>query len=397
MGGDHMSLDWPTIRSLSAMTDDIGVLSLYTTADPHDDTGQPAWQARVRKELRHLPEQVKAEGTREQWVAVKSRLDNLTAELDQLLDSRTSGLGRALFAPVASSGSAEVVSVQVPLTDDLSLAPMAQLRPLVSAWSSNGPAGAVSVSADEVRIVDICLGIATDVATIPHPDDTADRRNMKGPAHSNPTMHQQTGSQYDLFNKREADRLHRYLHTLGPGIAKKASERGWDCLAITGDIALAQAVAYGLPSGFRPEVAVLPHPVSSMTSAKLASLVSPAVQSARQDRERRLAAQVRDAALAARPGPGVLGLEATLNALQQGQVSHLMLASGAQWSGLRGPDQRLVSSNGSSPHGYIVEPHLDERMIELAMHEGADISVLEDEAAEPLGPEGIGAILRWSA
>lgn len=392
-----MSLNWPAIRSLSAMTDDIGVLSIYTTADRHDDTGQPAWQARVRKQLRHLPEQVKAEGTREQWVAVKSRLDNLTAELDQLLDSRTSGLGRALFAPLTDADSAEVVSVQVPLTEDLSLAPMARLRPLVGAWTSNGPAGAVSVSVDEIRIIDLRLGTVAEVATIPHPDDTADRRNMKGPAHGNPTMAQQTGSQYDLFNKRAVDRLHRYLHTLGPQIAQTAAERGWDCLAITGDIALAQAVAQGLPRGFRPEVAVLPHPVSSMTAAKLANLVAPALQAARSERGRRLAASAHDAALAAKPGPGVLGLEATLDALQEGQVAHLLLARESDWSGLRGPDERLVSSNGSSPHGFMAEPHLDERMIELAMQDGADISVLDDEAAEALGPEGIGATLRWNA
>lgn len=391
-----MFLDWPTLKTLSSMTDDIGVLSLYTTADPHDESSQPAWQKRVRFQLRHLPDQVKAHRSRNEWLAVKARLNSLSSEVDQALDSRTPGIGRALFAAVGNN-DAEFVSVQVPLTDHVDLAPMAQLRPLVSAWSAACPAGAVSVSSDEVRVIDIRLGRAEQIRTIPHPEDTADRRDMKGPAHSNPSMAQQTSPLADVFDKREEFRLRRYLHTVGPKIGKIAIERGWDCLAITGDMALANAVAEGLPHGFRPSVALLPHPVSSMSAHKLAALVEPALTRARQQHAQRLTEHARDAALAAKPGPGTIGLESTLAALQQGQVAHLLMAQSGQWNGSRTTHGTLVAGHdAAASNGLVPEPHLDERMIELAFRDGADITIVADDAAWPLGEEGIGAILRWS-
>lgn len=391
-------IDWPTLKTLAGMSDEIGVLSLYTTADPNAETGQPAWQKRVRNQLRQLPEQVKAERSRDDWLAVKSRLEELSAELDQMLDSRMPGRGRALFAPMSNTRNAEIVSVQVPLTDHVALAPKAQLRPLLSAWSHAAPAGAIAVSSQEIRIVDMRLGRAEDVATIPHPEDTADRRDMTGPAHSNPSMAQSMVSLNDVYDRREEYRLHRYLHSMGPAVAQFATDRGWDVVAITGGVSQAQALASGFPHGFQPEVVVLPHPVSnSATPSKLAALVSPAVAESRNERAQRLASHARNAAMAAKPGLGAIGLQPTLAALQQGQVAHLLLAQDASWTGLRAPDGTLIAARGAGSNGLIPEPHLDELMIELAFRDGAAISVLDQRAAEALGDEGIGAILRWSA
>lgn len=392
-----MALDWPTLRTLAHITDDVGVLSLYTTADPHDETSRPAWQTRARTSLRQLPDQVKAHRARDEWLAVKARLDSLSTEFEQVLSARAPGVGRALFAPV-SNGRVEIVSVQVPLVDKVDIAPMAQLRPLLCAWSEACPAGAVAVGPDELRIIDVRLGRSEHVATIEHPDDPADRRVMKGPAHSNPSMAQQTSPLVDVFDRREEFRLHRYLHSVGPTIASLAADRGWDCLAVTGEIALAQAVARGMPHNVRLDVMVLPHAVgASITTHKLGSLVEPALIQARQQRNRRLVQYAHDAALAARPGPGAVGLEATLAALQQGQVARLLMARGGSWQGLRASDGTLVASHDADASNRLApESHLDERMIELALRNNANITMLDDVDAESLGAERIGAILRWS-
>jgi hypothetical protein len=394
-----VSFDWTTLRSLATMTDRIGVLSLYATVDPHDESSQPAWRARVRTELKRLRENARQRGPREYYAAVSSRLDALNNDVEALLDSRTTGLGRALFAAI-SNGQVERLTLQVPLTDHVTLAPTAQLRPLVSAWSAAGPAGAVAISADEAHIVDLRLGMATEVATIAHPDDLADRRELTGRGHATvTTTYHSSASHHDLFEQRAEDRLLRYLHTLGGSIAEHAKDHRWECIVMTGEAKYVNAVAGGLPSGLTATVVTLPHTVTGRGSHKLAAAVQPTVVTTRAERHLRLAERTRDAALSTSEA-GSCGLAPTLAALQEGRVAHLLLAADRSWTGLRAPDGTLTSEidvpPGVDPDTLIPESGLDERMIELAIRDGAEVSILDSEAAAPLADhDGIGALLRW--
>ena len=399
MGVTAVSFDWTTLRSLATMTDRIGVLSLYATADPHDESPQPAWRARARTELKRLRETARQRGPREYYAAVSSRLDALNNEVEALLDSRTTGLGRALFAAI-NNGKVEWFTLQVPLTDHVTLAPTAQLRPLVSAWSAAGPAGAVAISADQAYLVDLRLGMATEVATIAHPDDLADRRELTGRGHATvTTTYHSSASHHDLFDQREEDRLLRYLHTLGAEIADHAKNHRWECIVITGEAKYVNAVAGGLPSNLAASVVTLPHTVAGHATHKLATAVQPAVEESRAKRHLQLAERTRDAALSTSEA-GSCGLAPTLAALQEGRVAHLLLAADRSWAGLRAPDGTLTSETdvppGVDPDTLVQEPGLDERMIELSIRDGAEVSVLDSEAAAPLADhEGIGALLRW--
>lgn len=399
MGVTAVSFDWTTLRSLATMTDPIGVLSLYATADPHDESPQPAWRARARTELKRLRENARQHGPREYYAAVSFRLDALNDDVEALLDSRTTGLGRALFAAI-SNGQVEWFTLQVPLTDHVTLAPTAQLRPLVSAWSAAGPAGAVAVSADEAHVVDLRLGIATEVATIGHPDDLADRRELTGKGHATvTTTYHSSASHHDLFDQREEDRLLRYLHTLGGEIADHAKNHRWECIVVTGEAKHVNAVAGRLPHSLAAAVVTLPHTVAGHAAHKLAAAVQPAVEASREERHLRLAERARDAALSTSEA-GSCGLATTLAALQERRVAHLLLAADRSWSGMRAPDGTLTSDTdvppGVDPDALVPEPGLDERMIELAIRDGAEVSILDSEAAAPLAdPDGIGALLRW--
>ncbi len=395
-----MSFDWTTLRSLATMTDRMGVLSLYATADPHDESAQPAWRARARTELKRLRERARQSGSRDYYTAVSSRLHAIDDDVETLLDSRTTGLGRALFAPV-NNGQVEWFTLQVPLIDHVAVAPTAQLRPLVSAWSAAGPAGAVAVSVDEVRIVDVRLGVATDVATIAHPDDLADRRELTGKGHATvSTTHHSSASHHDLFEQRAEDRLLRYLHTLGSEIAAHAKNYGWECIAITGEAKYAHAVSAGLPGNLAASVVTVPRTVTGHNPHKLATTVVPAIEQARAERQLRLSERVRDAAFNTNSETGACGLAPTLAALQQGRVAHLLLAADLTWAGRRAPDGTLTTETdvpqGVDPAHLAPEQRLDERMIELAIREGAAVSILDATAAAPLSAhDRVGALLRW--
>jgi hypothetical protein len=395
-----MSLDWTTLRGLAEMTDHIGVLSLYATADPHDETSQPAWRLRARTELKKLREQAKKAGSREYYTAVSSRLDSLDQDVEMMLDSRTQGLGRALFAAI-SNGQVERITLQVPLDDQVKLAPTAQLRPLVTAWSAAAPAGCIAVAADEVRVIDLRLGLVHEIETIPHPEDLADRRELTGKGHATvSTTHHSSASHHDLFDRREEDRLLRYLHSLGPSVAKHAREQGWECIVVTGETKYVAAVTENLPANLSAELAKLPHTITALTPPKLASVVEPALAEARAARNLQLAQRTRDAGLSANSDGGACGLRPTLAALQEGRVAHLLMAHDGTWTGSRNRDgvffDEFEVPRDASAADLTPEPRLDERMIEMAFREGAAVTILDDTAATPLSDtDGIGAILRW--
>lgn len=393
-----MFLDWTTLRELASLTDPVGVLSIYVTLDRHEraEAGPNSpWELRMRHQLGQVRDRLKQDGPREHAKSLSHRLETLRLELERLLDPAASGQGRALFAGVAG-GEVRSVSLQVPLADRVVLEPQAYLRPLVAAWSTAGPAGAVSVSADELRVVDLRFGLAEVVDTIRHPG-TAEQRELKGPAGANPALPQQSVSQHDLFARREEDKLVRSLRAAGPRLAELVRRWGWDELALTGEAPLVQAVREGLPPSLPAEVVTL-DVVSSLPPAGFAGTVSPALAAARQRRHRALAEHARDNALSA--NAGACGLGETLGALQQGRVAHLLLDADRQWSGSRTPDGFLTPDGevppGLDPADLSPEPHLGERMLELAFRDGGRVTMLDPDAVAPLADaDGIGALLRW--
>lgn len=394
-----MSIAWETLRSVADMTDEIGILSIYVSLDPHwraESTAKSPWEVRLRQELAQVREQTKEHGPREHHKALIDRLEKLRMDLERLRDPAAPGQGRALFAGVAS-GEVQTVSLQVPMVDRAVLEQRPHLRPLVAAWSTAGPTGAAAVSADEVRVVDLRFGWVEEIAVIRYINDT-EQRELKGPAAANPALSQHGAPQHDLFERREDEKLHRFLRSVGDHLAEHASEHGWEHLALTGDAHLVQAVTDGLPPRLADEVVTLTHPVAQLTAPKLAATVEPALAAARQQRRQRLAGKAYESAMSANAGAS--GLGETLDGLQQGRVAHLLLAADGAWSGSRTADGRLVPDGevppGADPEAMSAEPDLAERMIELAFRNGAHVTMLEPQDAAPLDSAGgVGALLRW--
>ncbi|HEY8473795.1 MAG TPA: VLRF1 family aeRF1-type release factor [Natronosporangium sp.] len=381
------------------MTDEIGILSIYVTFNPHyrvEAPAKPPWELRLRQQLGQLSDRLRDQGPREHWKALTARLDALQPDLTELLDPTASGQGRALFAGVAS-GEVRTVALQVPLGDQVVLEPDPHLRPLLAAWSTAGPAGVVSVSADELRILDLRFGFTEPVGVIPYPG-SIEQRELKGPAPTGGQFFQRSAPQHDLYERREDDKLARHLRSVGPRLAGLVSEWEWSYLVLTGEAPLVQAVREGLPAQLPAELLTLDHQVGSLPPAKIAATVAPALDEARHRRHRQLAIEVRDKAMSG--NAGACGLSQTLTALQEGRVAHLLLDAERRWAGRRTDDGVFVP-DGEVPPGVEVaalrpEPHLDERMIELAFREGARVTMLAPAAAAPLADvDGIGATLRW--
>lgn len=393
-----MSLDWSTLREVANLTDDIGVLSIYVNREPQAlaESNSAPWEIRMRQQLGQLQERLRQRGPRDHWRALVERVDSLAMELNDLVSPTASGRGGALFAQVAGD-QVRTLSLQVPLPDKVGLGPHACLRPLLSAWSTASPAGVVTVSAEGLRLLDLRLGQAEVVGSIPYLTEVPEQDRLHGPAADNPALPQQSVNQRDLFERRETDKLTRFLRGLGPQVSEHVHHRNWEFLVVTGDPELVRAVTEGLPR-LPAEVIPLDHPVNTLPPPKVAALVEPALNEARERNRRELAEQARSNALAA--NSGATGLGETLGALRQGRVDHLLMATDGEWVGSRGPDGFLVPEGEIAPTGdpadMVPEPHLDDRMIEMALQQGARVTMLAPPEAEPLAQAGgIGAILRW--
>jgi hypothetical protein len=393
-----VSLDRKTMQTIAALSDDAGVLSVYVTIDPRQEaTSRPSWQVWMQNELAVLREELRRAGDRARLEALDARLAHLAPDLAAVLDPAMPGLGRALFAPLGRP-EAHTVSVQLPLGTMIVLDPLAHVHPLLRAWHDGAPAGIAAVAGTGVRVVDHRFGLAKEVAQLTYEQATEDWRELTGPAAPIPGRAQHSAPQRDLFARRVAVHLTRFLGTTGARLAALATELEWTDLVLTGDAELVAATAAGLPRELTAAVLTAPHLVASLSPTAIAEAVRPQLSAARRARDRELVSRARDAALGG--GAAAYGLADTLSALAEGRVAHLLLDRDRTWCGQRAPDGRLCPDDevlpGTLRQELSPEPRLGERMIESALRQGGTVTLLDPESAAPVAAaDGVAALLRW--
>ncbi|WP_431898557.1 VLRF1 family aeRF1-type release factor [Nonomuraea sp. bgisy101] len=384
-----MVFDQTFLRELVSMKDEVGVVSLYTTADPREEPStRPAWGIRLRNELSAMRDRVASWPDRDRRAAVLSRLEELEPDIRELVDAAATGIGRALFAAV-TGGEVRKISLQVPIQDSAVLESTAYVRPLVTAMATSAPAGLVLVSRDGVRLIDYRFGVAEDVARTAFDLDTENWRQMRGPGPGGTT--QTDSTQVDRYQRRIDDHLRRFLQGVAPEVSHRATALSWTDVLLIGDAALTEILASALHPMKVVQVDTI---VDALPAPEVAEHVAAELVATRERRDAALVARVRDEALSG--GKGVLGLNQTLSLLNDGRVDHLLLDENGRWSGTRGADGYLYFDQTPQSMAVEHEPDLGERMIEAALDSSALVTVLGAEAAQPLAPHnGVAALLRW--
>lgn len=382
--------DHSFLRELVAMKDEVGVVSLYVTAEPHAEPGmRPSWEIQLRHRLQAVCEQVSGWPDRIRRAAVLEHLESLEPEIAELLDPSTSGLGRALFAPVCA-GEIRRTSLQVPVGVSAVLESTAYVRPMITAMATGAPAGIVLVQREGVRLIDYRYGLAEDVYQSGFELDTDDWRQMRGPGA--PGTKQRSSQEFDKFQRRIEENFTRYLHAVTPEISNRIGALRWTDVLLIGDPKLTTTLAQAL----HPlEPVQLDKIIDSGTAAEVVRHISDELTAVRVRRDTALVQRVSDLALSG--GRGSLGLGQTLALLNAGRVDCLLVHEHGSWRGGRGPDGFLYPAD-QVPHGVeaVEEPDLGERMIERALESGAEVMIIHADAAGPLAEhEGIAALLRW--
>ncbi|MFQ5426392.1 MAG: VLRF1 family aeRF1-type release factor [Gaiellales bacterium] len=393
-----MTIDRGTLSEVSALRDDLGVLSLYVDADPSKQAHRPtAWEVQVKNELAGLRSSVRENETRERAKAIHAALDDLEPEIERTAHPSTRGRGRALFAALGASTRLSL-EFQLPTETRAVLSATTFIRPLLAAYAQGRPAGLVTLSRSGVVVYGWDFGAVEEVERWSIHAETSEWRRMKGPAGSNPALSQQTAPQHDRFERRLEEHQAGLVADVGAELAGLRDARGWGRLVLAGDGKLRTALKRELGQTPGGELVETDRKLESLGPTELGAALLPELEKARVRQRAELALRVDDIARAG--GGATTGVRATVAALAEGRVSELLIEHGRDFAGVRAPDGTLFAELGSAVGAdasqLVDEPRLGERMIERALATGADVITLEASEAAPLDDAGgVGALLRW--
>jgi hypothetical protein len=342
-------LTWSDIRSIDAIADPLGVVSVYVDR-PDPGGGRLVRAVGLAGELRRLEREVAASADPDAAAALHECLHRIRPALAGMLDGRSPG--RALYAPLSGEEVFQL-AVGLPVGVTATLEPTAYVRPLVAAFDEGRPAGVMVAGGAAVQLFEWRMGAVDEVGECAVAGVRPGRVRTAVAA---------------AGIAREVDVV--------------AAERGWRRVLVAGDTGLAHALAHRSAASGR-EVAMVTRLVDGLRPRTIAAVVAGDLHDAQRRYEHRLAERVVTAALSERTA--VLGVGRTLEALGDGAVSHLLLDGERdyRWSGA------LAGSRGPA----ALDPA--EALIELALHGDADITPLEGRSRTLLTEsDGVAAVLR---
>ncbi len=392
------TIDQATIRELLDLEDEQGMLSFYVghipaqAADP-----QPTAPIELRNQIKALRGRLQ-HGDRDLAQAIERRLRKLDGPLEQLLDPKEPGRGRALFVGVAS-GEQHAVSLQLPFRERVVHDATAYVRPLVAALDEGRPATIVVVSRSGVRVLRWATGDAqvTEEARF-EPDEDLFRDDSSGPSTSNPQRAMYARSDREGYEERVREHRHRFLKQVLDDVVQRAEAEGTDRMVLSTSPKLRDEVRDLVHPHEGLRVLVTEQSWESAAPHEIAAQAWPLLRSVHTERERGLVHVARERALAG--GPGALGLRHVCEALNAGRVAHLLFDDDLVLEGYRSSQgtlhPRIEGQAAQAELEFERDPLFVEHLVEQALATKASVTPLAREAAEPLAEhEGVGALLRW--
>jgi hypothetical protein len=390
-----MNLDDATIRDLIGFTDEHGVLSFYAGHTPAQAADrQPTAPIEIRNQLKALRARL-SEAEPDLARAVESRLSQLNGALDDLVDARAPGRGRALFVAVHSGETAEV-HLQIPFRERVVHRDAAYVRPLVAALDEGREAGILVVSRGGARLLRWATGEAAELERwqFEIPEHVLDGEKSAPPGGLDNTRGY---SDRDSFEDRIDENRHRFLRDVVTATTTLAEQQGWDRLVISAPPKVREVVAdLVAPASIR--LLTADRAFEDAPAHEVADGVWHLLRSVHQQRESELTLMARERALSG--GAGALGLRHVCAAVNEGRVAHLLYDDRLELEGFVSSEgtlhPRVEGVVAASEVALEREPWFVERLVEASIRTSAQVTPLQEDAAEHLRDhEGIAALLRW--
>lgn len=393
------TIDDTTIRDLLGLEDERGVLSFYSGHVPAQAADrQPTAPIELRNQLKELRARLE-DADRDLVRAVEKRLSELDGELEDLVDPRAPGRGRALFVGV-ESGERREVAIQLPFRERVIHDASAYVRPLVAALDEGRPALIAVVSRSGLRVLRWEMGGAEELAEHPfEPDpEVFDTDPDSGPSTSNPQRPMYARSDRDGYEERLDEHRHRFLKQRLDEVVQLAGTDGIDRLVLSAPPKLREEVQGLIRTGNGLRTLVSDRSWESDSPHEIATAAWSLLRSVHADRERELVEEATERALAG--GTGALGLRSVCAALNDGRVSHLLYDNEMMLEGYVSSEQtlhpRVEGLAAAAEVTFDRDPLFVERLVERAIGTSAAVTPLGSEAASGLADhDGLAALLRW--
>jgi Bacterial archaeo-eukaryotic release factor family 5 len=359
-----------------------GILSAYVDVDPADRS--QGWRIMLRDRLRELAGRVAPHGTRRAFDATAARVLERFPEEGAPPDGR----GHAGFIEVAEKPAEVWRTMQMaPRRVEAAHWPRPYLRPLVQLFARGPYVGAVLASAERIRLFDWSLGTLRELDDWEITLWSRDWRERKA-ERSRPGQRETTSaSGRDQFNQRLEANRQRFLREAGARIGTELARRKWQFTIVFGPRAHVDELTHPLRS-VGERLRISGHDLIAASESEVAARVEEEVREANRARERRLIDQIGEA-IGTSAGVA-LGPQEALEALGEGKVRHLVFDANRDYAG------RPLGTRAAAPGGGDNGVPVAERMIELALATGAEITPLESAAATELSErDGVAALLRY--
>lgn len=387
-------LDGVALLPLLQRTDPIGVVSIYVDLEPDGRRREPRAAAiDIWNRLTELERRLDAEPAPERALAVGAALRRWSHAIEELVDPRESGRGRALYIPLSGGRPARFTS-RLALPNRVVLDASPFVHPLLELIDEGRPTGVLLVSRGEANILDWRLGELRSLGRVA-PRESEAPHERSGPVGNSPRPSRSSPMQ----EQREARRRSQTQTLLAETAAETtrlAEEHGWERLLVSGGRRLTEPLVRALTPHLRSVAIRDPRALGGLDRPELEAEITERLLAENRERERALIRSMREGPHSA--VPSALGLSEVLAALNEGRVAHLAYDPGVRYEG--SVDERgLLHPDGESPpaSGELAhERRLTERIVERCLTTGARISPVEGASQDGLSDAGgIGALLRW--
>lgn len=370
------------------------VLSVFLDIDPSKPENQgavPAYRIWLRKSMRELLDALPAQDRR----VAQEYADRVVSHIETL---RPEGRGLAL---VAGADLWREAAIPVPLPNRVHYG-RPDLIPILWAIDDYEPYVILTVDREHARLYTAFLGQTAIVSEETLDLDTHDWRFKTGRPPTSTRMAGTgvaRGAQRDAFEARVEAHIRRFWSGAAESVARLLEDLRIERLIIGGPDAATNAVRELLPPAAQAKVVALVPLPAHATLAEVRERTLPVALAEERRRDEALVTAVL-AGASARAG-AVVGLAATLEALEQGQVRTIVAARGIDGTvyRCRQCDHATARAVDECPGcgGPVEAVAVPQILPLLARRGGAELELIEDSVAGGLRPHGsVGALLRYA-
>jgi hypothetical protein len=286
-------------------------------------------------------------------------------------------------------------SFQIPLITKFIWQKKPFLRPLVGMLDKNPDTGILLITSEKIRFLTWRQGLINEELIEEITIDLDSWRRYAGPAPSISAMAQQTSTHTDSFKHRFAEQVDKFLRDIAMKIPNFAKKYKWKYFVLTGENTYIETLKKALESSWQKKIiGTLDQILIKKPLIEIADAVTDLISKWKQKVEEKEIKSLINSALSG--GRACLGVTECINSLIEQKVAHLYFCSNLELKGYQRPDGYFVLNPPEEKINWKEEPYLIEKMIDLALKNGVNITPVEGTPADELIKYGgAGAFLHY--